>query len=250
MQSPNHKTQTVEEVKEQALKLMKQAGYEIPVLVSVSVDPDLQFMGYTTEKNGKPHIVVAKFALESGMAINLLVHELSHVYRIQTNHPSHDAEFLTAISSWVMQGKIIYDFQGQVLENILNHLQDLYADDISFKIFSKNTAQKDLNEFFLTWIHEHSTAQDVVQRSWENADNVLSAAFAGANLERHGIKDTDGKVAKAIDQFLEKSGTEKKEKFKFFKDFMVLLPEEVTKKQFEKLLIAYLSEFLKLTKIA
>lgn len=241
---------TAEEVKDQALTLMKNAGYEIPVDVTVSVDPELQFMGYTTEKDGVPHIVVAQFALHSGMAINLLVHELSHVYRIQSNHPSHDAAFLTAISSWIMQGKILYEFQGRVLENILNHLQDLYADDISFKIFSKNTPQKDLNEFFLTWIHEHSKAKDAIQRSWENADNIVSAAFAAANLERHGIKDTDGKVAKAVEQFLEKSGQEKKEKFKFFKDFMVLLPEEVTKKQFEKLLIAYLSEFLKLTKIA
>jgi hypothetical protein len=243
-------TKQVEEVRDQALTIMKDAGFEITQQVDVLVDPSLQFMGYTTEQNGKPVIVVSQDAIKGGMAVNLLVHELSHVYRSQTNHPSHDYRFLTNIAGWVTQGKIMYEFQDKILEDILNHLQDIYADDISFKIFSKHTPQADLNEFFLTWIHPASVSKNPIEKAWDNAGNLLSAAFAAANLERHGITDTDGKVAKAIDQFLSKAGDEKKAKFKFFKDFMVLLPEQTTEKQFEKLLIAYLSEFLKLTKIA
>lgn len=248
----NTKTATKEliEAKDQALSLMKNAGFEIIGAVDVLLDPSLPFMGYTTEQNGKPIIVVSEDALKSGMAVNLLVHELSHIYRSQEKHPSHDYRFLTNIASWVTQGKVIYEFQDKIIEDILNHLQDIYADDISFKIFAKNMAQTDLNAFFLTWIHAPSTAKDPVQKAWENAGNVLSAAFAAANLERHKIPDTDGKVAKAIKQFLSKAGEEKKAKFKFFKDFMVLLPEHTTEKQFEKLLIAYLGEFLKLTKIS
>lgn len=243
-------TKRLEEARNHALALMKDSGFEITQPVDVLLDPSLPFMGYTTEQNRKPVIVVSENAVKGDMTVNLLVHELSHIYRSQTNHPSHDYRFLTNIAGWVTQGKIMYEFQDKILEDILNHLQDIYADDISFRIFAKNITQGDLNEFFLTWIHGQSEANDPVQRAWENAGNVLSAAFAAANLERHGILDTDGKVAKAIDQFLSKAGEGKKEKFKFFKDFMVLLPEHTTEKQFEKLLIAYLSEFLKLTKIA
>lgn len=250
MKHSTHPSSQLEKLNDKALSLMKDAGYTITQKVDVLVDPALPFMGYTTEQNGKPLIVVSEGAMKGGMAINLLIHELSHVYRTQTGHPSHNAQFLTNISSWVLQGKIMYEFQGKVVEDILNNLQDLYADDISFSIFHKNTSQQDLNEFFLTWIHEPSTAKDPIQRSWENAENLLSTAFAAANLERHSIKDTDGKVSKAVDQFLAKAGNDKKEKFKFFKDFMVLLPEEVTEKQFEKMLITYLSEFLKLTKVS
>lgn len=236
-------------VKDEALSLMKDAGFEVTGTIEVLLDPSLPFMGYTTEQNGKPIIVVSEDALKGHMAVNLLVHELSHIYRSQEKHPSHDYRFLTNIAGWVTQGKIMYEFQDKIVEDILNHLQDIYADDISFKIFAKNTAQGSLNKFFLTWIHAQSLAKDPVQRSWENAANILSAAFAAANLERHGIPDTDGEMAAAIEQFLSKSGEEKKAKFKFFKDFMVLLPEHTTEKQFEKLLIAYLGEFLKLTKI-
>jgi hypothetical protein len=249
MKKTNHLPEKLEEIKEQALALMKGAGFEITQPVNVLLDPALPFMGYTTEQNGKPIIVVSEAAMRGGMAINLLIHELSHIYRSQTKHPSHDYHLLTNITSWVTQGKVMYEFQEKVLENILNHLQDLYADDVSFKIFTTNTPQQDLNEFFLTWIHEHSAATEPTQRSWENADNLLSTAFAAANLERHGIPDKDGKVAKAVEQFLENAGKEKRDKFHFFKEFMVLLPENVTEKQFENLLIAYLSEFLKLTKI-
>lgn len=250
MKNTKHNSEQLEEQKAQALELMKAAGFEITENVDAMVDPTLSFMGYTTERSGKPIIVVSENAMKGGMAINLLIHELSHVYRSQSGHPSHDYQLLTSIAAWVMKGHLVYDYQEQVLHTIINHIQDLYADDISFSIFKKNAPQQDLNEFFLSWIHEPSTSQDPTQKAWENADNVLSTAFAAANLERHHIPDTDNKVAKAIEKVLSKTSKPVRDKFEFYKDFMVLLPEKVTEKDFEKLLIIYLSEFLKLTKIA
>lgn len=241
---------TIESMKEQALNLMKGAGFEITQEVEVQIDKKLPFMGYTTDLHGKPLIVVSENATKGGMAINLLVHELSHVYRTQSGHPSHNYTLLTAIAGWVMQGRIAFSYQETILHNIINHLQDLYADDISFVIFINNTPQQDLNQFFLSWIHEPSAASDPAQKAWENADHLLSTAFAAANLERHNIEDKDGKVAKAIEAFLSKAGKHYKDKFYFFKEFMVRLPEEATDKEYEKMLIVYLSEFLKLTKIA
>jgi hypothetical protein len=236
------------ELKKQALALMEQSGFAITKDVEVQLDEKLPFMGYTTERDGKTIVVVAGRAMEDGMAINLLIHELSHVYRIQSDHPSHDYELLTNISGWVMQGKIIHPYQEKVLHNILNHLQDLYADDISFAIFKKNSPNTNLNEFFLGWIHEPSKSEDPLQKVWENADVLLSAAFAQSNLERHKVKDTDGKVAEAVDKLLKKLGKPAEEKYLFFKTFMVHIPEKIEKKEFERLLIKYLSEFLKLIK--
>jgi hypothetical protein len=250
MKSNIHPSKQLDAQKDKALDLMKNAGYEITQKVTVMIDPSLTFMGYTTEQDGHPLIVVSENAMKGDMAINLLVHELSHVYRLQSKHPSHDYELLTSIATWVMRGHLVYDAQEKILHTILNHLQDLYADDISFNIFKTDTQQQDLNEFFLSWIHEPSKAEDPAIRAWENADNLLSTAFAAANLERHSITDTDGKVAKAVSKFLDKVGEERMNKFHFFKEFMIRLPEDVTHKEFEKLLIAYLSEFLKLTKIA
>jgi hypothetical protein len=239
----------LEELKHQAIALIKTAGFDVRSDVDVVLDEALPYMGYTTDIGGKPKIVVAEFAVKSGAALNLLVHELSHVYRSQTGHPSHDYRLLTAMAGWVTQGKILKPYQEKILQGILNHLQDLYADDISFAVFEKNKPQPNLNEFFLSWIQKPSTAKDPEQKAWENADAMLGASFAQANLERHKVPDTDKKVANAVKDFLAHVDKPLADKYAFFETFMVHLPEEVTPKEFESLLIKYLSEFLKLTKL-
>lgn len=234
----------LESLKEEALSLMKKAGYPLNDVINVAVDEDLPYMGYTTEREGVPLIVVAGFALQNNRALNLLIHEMSHVYRTVTGHPSHDNELLTAISAWVTHGNVVESYQDKIIHGILNHLQDVYADDISFKIFDKSA---DLNQFFMSWIHEPVAAKTAEDR-WNNAEKLLSAAFAQGNLERHKIPDTGKKVAKAIETFLAKCEPKVAEKYYFFKEFMVLMPENVTKQEYEKMLILYLNEFLKLTK--
>ena len=240
----------LEMIKEQALAMMKHAGYPVGADVEVVLDENLPFMGYTTERNGSPIIVVSGDALASGAAINLLVHELSHVYRSLTKHPSHDYQLLTAITSWVMHGKAVEDYQEKILHAILNHLQDLYADDISFKIFDEINPDMNLSEFFMSWIHTPHKSAKTPKKMWENADALLSTAFAQANLERHNVVDKGGKVQKEVKVFLSQIDKRLAEKFDFFKKFMVLLPEDVKDKEFEKILITYLSEFLKLTRVS
>lgn len=238
----------LEEIKEEALQLMADAGYPISVAVDVELDENLPFMGYTTDERGTPVVVVSGDALQSGAALNLLIHELSHVYRSLTNHPSHDYQFLTSVTAWVMHGRAIEDYQEKILHAILNHLQDLYADDISFKVFDKLDPEQNISEFFMSWIHAPHKKARTQQQIWENVDAMLSTAFAQANLQRHNIADKGGKVEKAVESFLSQVDKRMAEKYDFFKKFMILMPEEVTQKQFEKMLITYLSEFLKLTK--
>lgn len=234
----------LEQFRDEALMLMRRASFPLDEPIGVELDPDLPYMGYTTEKEGRPLIVVSGFALKDNMALNLLIHEMSHVYRTQTEHPSHDQNLLTAITSWVTHGKVVESYQDSIVHAIVNNLQDVYADDISFKIFEKS---EHLNEFFMNWIQEPVIAKNTEDR-WYNAEKLVSAAFADANLKRHGIPDTGGKVAKAIDQFLAKCDANIVEKYPFFKEFLVRMPENVTEKEFEKMLILYLREFVKLTK--
>ncbi len=67
----------VKEVANEALRMMKDAGFEIPDKLDVLVDPKLPFMGYSTKRGGSNIIVVAGEALRSGMIEGLLVHEMS-----------------------------------------------------------------------------------------------------------------------------------------------------------------------------
>jgi hypothetical protein len=234
----------LESLKEEAMLLMEKAGYPLENTIAVELNPDLPYMGYTTERIGMSVIVVAGFALQNNMALNLLIHEMSHVYRRHTAHPSHNPQLLTATTTWVIHGKVVESYQEKIIESILNNIQDVYADDISFKIFEKHER---LNEFFMSWIHDPITSKTAESR-WINAERLVSSAFAQANLERHTIPDTGGKVEKAIDAFLAKCDKKLAEKYLFFKEFMVRMPEKVTEKEFEKMLTLYLSEFLKLTR--
>lgn len=237
-------TVQLKDLKGKALGLMASAGYPLQGDVEVVIDKTLPYMGYTTERNNEKVIVVSGEALSGSMALNLLIHEMSHQYHIQTGHPSHNQQLLLTITAWVMHGKAVEPYQEEILQSILNNIQDLYADDISFKIFEKHER---LNEFFMGWIHT-PVAVRTLQDRWENAENLVNAAFAQANLERHDVHDTDGKLQKAVAAFLAKCDKRIAEKYTFFKDFMVLMPEQVKEKEFEKMLILYLSEFLKLTK--
>lgn len=239
----------LEELKLQAIALLRTAGFAIDDSINVEIDEKLKFMGYTTEENGKPKIVVAGFTLKTGGALNLLIHELSHVYRSQTKHPSHNYEIISHITGWVTQGMLVQPYQQKILHAILNHLQDLYADDISFAVFKKNNDKNNLSEFFMTWIRPASEAKDPEHRAWENAEALLSASFAQANLRRHEVPDSEGKVESVIKSFLNEIPKPLAEKYEFFQTFMLHLPEEVTDKEYESFLIKYLNEFLKLTKL-
>ena len=241
---------SLQELKKQAYALMESAGFPLEGDIEVILDQKLPYMGYTTERDGKPVIVVSGMTFSSGSTINLLVHEMSHVYRTQSGHPSHDYNLLTTITAFVVHGRAPEAYQEEILHTILNHLQDLYADDISFVIFDKISPKPNLGDFFLGWIHEPILGPASVEKSWGNADRLLSAAFAEANLKRHHVKDKGGKVEKAVGEFLSKIDKKVAEKYEFFRDFMTNLPENPDRKNFEKLLIQYLSEFLKLTTIS
>lgn len=241
----SHESEELTELKEKAFALMRRSGFPV-THVAVVLDENLPYMGHTTEVDGLPVVVVSGMALSGGMALNLLIHELGHVYRTQSHHPSHDSSLILSIIVWVMHGKVVEQYQEETLYAIINHIQDLYSDDIYFKIFDKDRTQENINEFFLGWIHKPLKRVKNREDSWINASYLLSAAFASSNLHRHNVKDENGLVEKAIEDFLSKVDKGLSDKYEYFKDFMINLPEKVTEKEYEKLLIKYFSEFLKL----
>lgn len=238
--------QKVEELKTKALEYMRDSGFPIREKITVAVDDKLPFMGYTTEQNGKPHIVIAKWALATEMVMGLLIHELSHVYRIETNHPSHNGRIHNKILRSIFKNTHIHEYQEEILRNTINNLQDLYADDMSFAVYKAHLTLSSLNEFFLGWIRP-VVSPTTEQKRWQNAGALLNAAFAQANIERHEITDTGNKIEKAEKAFLQKCDPKIAKKFDHFKNIMVTLPDPITDKDFEKLLRGYIKGFLKLT---
>jgi chorismate synthase len=133
--------ESVRKAQQTAIEMMKKAGYDIGTKVKVVVDPKLPFMGYTMPQGRNFTIVVSGGAVGSGLLEGLLVHEMSHVYRILTNHPSHNGEVLEEAVDKLGKKVDLRDYQQKIIHDLLNDIQDLYADDISFKVL-RNTPSR------------------------------------------------------------------------------------------------------------
>jgi len=228
------------QLQDKALALMMTAGYPILDEVLFEVDDELPIMGYTTDRFGKTVIVVSGWSLKTGMALGLIIHELSHVYRTQTFHPSHNFALQNRVIRKTFKEKTLPPTLEDSVHNVINNIQDLYADDIAFEAYIKKSFHDDLNKFFLGWVRPPTG------NITTDAENLISAAFAKANLERHEVEDTGKIIDKAVNKFLSNIEEKQAEKFGYFEDVMVNLPENVSDDEFDRLLTNYMTEFKKL----
>src|SRR5271167_1859897 len=86
--------ESVEEAFERATEMMRSSGFIIKSEIEVAIDRKLDIMGYTRQERNGNLIVVSERAGRSGMVEGLLVHEMSHIYRSNMNHPSHNAKII------------------------------------------------------------------------------------------------------------------------------------------------------------
>jgi hypothetical protein len=241
--------EALEKFKGSALWMMKAAGFGIPGKLKVVVDPELPFMGYSTRQGGKNIIVIAGKALKSGMVEGLLVHEMSHIYRINKLHPSHNSKLLDKVGySIINQNQLTKDYQITVIQQAVNNIQDLYADDIAFKVFSfsKIFPSDQAFNFFLDWINEEPLNSKEHKAVWLNIGIMLNNCFVLSNMIRRGIPDVDHQAENKVQTFLSRTNEQMRAAFAYFKDFMIDLKENVTEKEFEKDLTNYLTKVVTL----
>jgi hypothetical protein len=230
------------------LDLMARAGFAIEEEVSVVVDRDLPFMGYTSRQWRQHTIVVSGFAVRSGMLQGLRAHELSHVYRNVTNHPSHNDWIISQLaSSFINRYKLDTDYQREILHQVINHVQDLYADDITMKVLATDNGLFDprqLEGFFVDWIKDERARTGLSKRDrWVNAAIMLNNSFALSNMQRHSINDHEKKAESKSHAFLTRINLEAARGFSYFNDFKVGLKEQVTKAEFQHEMKEYLTHF-------
>src|SRR5690348_13355623 len=235
--------------RQNAMELMKRAGYDIGTKVKVVVDPQLPFMGYTMPQGGSFTIVVSGGAIGSGLLVGLLVHEMSHVYRIQTNHPSHNSEILEEAVDNLGKKVALLDHQQKITHDLLNDIQDLYADDISFKVLRKTPIfeSDQMTRFLQDWVKdEPSRTRDPVMDSWVNTSIMTHNARAIAQMARHKVEDTGGLAERANKKFLSQVSPRITGRFEYFRNLLENLREDMTPAQYRALLADYLGKFLEI----
>ena len=229
-----------------AKHMMTEAGYKIPDTVKISVDPQLPFMGYTMPTRTGFNIVVSGGDLGSGMLEGLIMHEMGHIYRMTTNHPSHDAEIL---EETIRRLGNLRDYQQKIIHNLLNDIQDLYADDLLLKVLRKSPviSMDQMTEFLQSWVKDTpAKSKNPVMDHWINASTMAHNARAIAQMKRHGIEDVGGLAAKANQSFLGQVSPDIAKASDFFQKTLVNLREDMTENDYRKLLAAYLDRFARI----
>ncbi len=234
----------VKEARTAAIEMMAKAGFKIPDNVKLKVDPQLPFMGYTMPQGGGFSIVVSGGAVGSEMLQGLLLHEMSHVVRILTNHPSHNAEILEEAAGKL---KVHSDYQEKIAHDLLNDIQDLYADDIAFRVLRNSRAQvlDQIPEFIQGMVTDTPVKTgDRVKDGWVNASIMTHNARAIAQMTKQRIPDTGNRAEQANKRFLSRVSPSVAKNFEFFRDTLANLREDVTDREQAALLDRYLSRFL------
>src|SRR5207249_3727823 len=184
-----------------AIEMMRKAGYDIGTKVKVVVDPQLPFMGYTMPQGGNFTIVVSGGAVGSGLLEGLLVHEMSHVYRIRTNHPSHNSQILEEAIDNLGTKVGLRDYQQKIVHDLLNDIQDLYADDISFKVLRNSPimASDQMTRFLQDWVKdEPAKTREPAMNGWVNAWKMAHKARAPEQMKRHRSKILENELVRRI----------------------------------------------------
>jgi hypothetical protein len=241
--------ETVRKARQTAIEMMRKAGYDIGTKVKVVVDPQLPFMGYTMPQGGNFTVVVSGGAVGSGLLEGLLVHEMSHIYRIQTKHPSHNSQILEEAIDNLGKKVVLRDYQQKIVHDLLNDIQDLYADDISFKVL-RNTpilASDQMTRFLQDWVKDEPVkSRDAVVDSWTNASIMTHNARAIAQMARHRVKDLGGRAEQANKRFLSQVSPRLAERFEYFRNLLENLREDMTAEEYRALLADYLRQFLEI----
>jgi hypothetical protein len=230
-----------------ASRMMKESGFGLKSEVKVAIDPKLPFMGYSMPLGKGYRIVVSGGSVGSGMLEGLIVHEMSHIYRMENNHVSHNAEVIEEAIDKIGKEHLSHDYQQKIVHDLLNDIQDLYADDISMKVLKKNQIldSVQISSFLQDWVKDEPIESGDSKRDrWVNASIMVHNARALGQMTRHGIEDTGGRAAESNRRFLSRMPPTASSQFPYFQDLMINLRENMTRDQYRKLLADYLNRFL------
>jgi hypothetical protein len=239
----------VAKAKKAAIEMMRKAGFEVGNGIQVSVDPKLPFMGYSRPEGRGYRIVVSGGAVESVMLEGLLLHELSHIYRMKTGHPSHNAQVIEEAVGSLRDQALQHDYQRKIIYDLTNNIEDLYADDIAVRIMKddKMLPPDLMSRFLQDWVKsEPADGKDATKVRWLDGWTMANNARAIGQMTRHGVEDLGGRASAENQRFLSKIDPSIANRFGYFLDLLTNLRENITDDEYRKLLMDYLGNFVKM----
>lgn len=171
--------------------------YDLAKPVEVRIVPDPDERTRASHYDDRHVLHISRKAATSAMAVELAVHEYSHMWRYEEPHPSHlqstrEALFLALAGRRVEQRKLTHCYQ------IANHIKDIYADDLTFSV---GPVDKMVSYFESRLAASLADQPQMLPDGWTRltaaADpdiTAINAAFALALLERHDAVSSDHRI--------------------------------------------------------
>jgi len=176
-------TRKVKATFEEVAARYAERGHHVAWPVSAEI-VSMAIMGATKSKDASHTLFVSVRAVESDVLDGLIAHEMGHMLRTESGHPSHSAEVFRALSREVRIPRAAEGAFGQAF----NHIQDIYADDLAFLVFATDGDDR-AYEFFSGWIEGNATMRG--RNRWKNVGLAATNGFALGNLLRHGRLSKD-----------------------------------------------------------
>ena len=244
---PRQGASGLEGTRDRILETMASLGFPLKAKVDIVLDPKLRIMGYTRPVGKGYRITVSGGALRSGRLEGLVAHELSHVYRMTTGHPSHNDQAIQAAYATLRLRTEWEPYMEEVLHDIVNNVEDLYADSISFEVVKALGLFRpdEMGEFLQGWMSDGvEEGQDARHTRWLAAHAMLGNARSLAQLDRMGLKAAFERASKRNGLFLAKLPKEMAREFPYFCKLLRDLREKTTDAAFQKLMAQYMQRFV------
>lgn len=158
-------------------------GVRLGKPVSLVIE-EMPIMGATQSTAEGHRLHIAAHAVASGMLRGLMAHEMGHMVLTERGHPSHSIDVLRRAESVIEVPAGQRPAYTGVARGAINHVQDIYADDLAIPLIGDGRASL----FFSDWVR---TSARVRRDRWETVGNAVSIAFALGNLERHRLRPDD-----------------------------------------------------------
>lgn len=229
------------------LAAMADMGYPVDAKVEFHFDPKLPIMGYSRPLPKGYRVVAGKGAMQDQLLATLLAHELSHVQRMASGHPSHSqAAIRAAYDGLTLEGPQ-ETYHDEILHDAINNVEDLYADGIAFEVMQHMGAipRDGIGGFFLAWMKSApDPGQDAREDRWRAAHAMLGNARALAQIKSQGARPQVQQAKRINAQLLEVVPAAIAKAQPWFQSFFDDLPEDVNENDFAEGLADYVRRFV------
>jgi hypothetical protein len=188
-------TKKVKDAFEVVERRYAELGHGLKWPVSAEIVP-IQIMGASKSLNDRHTLYVSVRAVESDLLEGLVAHEVGHMLRTEARHASHNPDVYRRVSKEV---RIPRAAEG-AFSNAFNHIQDIYADDLSFPVFAGSDGRR-AYDFFAAWVDNNIEMEG--KNRWQNLGLAATNGFALGALIRHeliGPRDPLWDRARAFDK--------------------------------------------------